>query len=261
MSTDALAKLKYQANKRKISEAFANYIDNPARHESAFWTAILEFAKLKVFHLEHDFKDMGSAETADDWAQDVAINVWQKLPTFKGTPEGFYAWLNRSAFNKATDAFRQLKKKQDTHVGLTAEHVDDFDGETYEEVHSEVYRSVYEGGSEVHIGPPTWVQGIDRSIWYAMTLKDKDDKPLTYAQIAAEFEPPLSEKAVRERVLKMRKRAAEEKTKADVKRKSDWAAKEAERMTTRTGLDELRRRKAAAMADIAKQVDEIEVNA
>ena len=73
---------------------------------------------------EHNFKEFGTAETADDWAQEVSIKVWQGLTgagnteIFQGTGADFYSWVHKIAFNRATDAFKGLLKEKKTKVAM-----------------------------------------------------------------------------------------------------------------------------------------------
>jgi Sigma-70 region 2 len=73
---------------------------------------VFKFARLKLLSLEYDFRDFGTAETVDDWAQEVTITVWQKLHTFKGEPSSFYAWVHKICFSKVVKAFTNLKAEQ-----------------------------------------------------------------------------------------------------------------------------------------------------
>ena len=63
--------------------------------------AVREFASTKVYHLESDFKDFGSTETADDWAQDVSLKVWRQLEGYPRTAGGRIA-VHRMAAKRCT---------------------------------------------------------------------------------------------------------------------------------------------------------------
>ena len=74
------------------------------------------------------------------------------------------------------------------------------------------------------------------------SLRDTEGRPLSYKQIGEQFEPALSEQAVKSRMFKMQQRAKEEKQKADSKRKSKRASEVAEMRGMRRRLDEQRAR-------------------
>ena len=96
---------------------------------------VRKFAVLKTVHLEYNFEDFESAETVDDWSQNISFKVWQGLESFdknpKSTPELFYSWVNRICFTEAADAFKETKKQRDTHVKLNGRKKNEDKDETY----------------------------------------------------------------------------------------------------------------------------------
>ena len=103
------------------------------------------FAYVKLYHLEHDFKDFGSAETVDDWAQEVVINVWQNLEKFEGnpksTPDNFYSWVHTIAYHKGTKAFACIDDERAVKVPLFRKN-EDGDGEGFEVDNPEIYGDI-----------------------------------------------------------------------------------------------------------------------
>jgi RNA polymerase sigma-70 factor (ECF subfamily) len=146
--------------------------------------------------LEYDFKKFGSAETADDWAQDVFISVWRNLEKFEGSGSNFYSWVSSIAFNEAQDAFTKLYKAQKKMTGLTipARHNDSVDGDV-EDNPEMLSEGGYDGGV---IGIPKSVQGTDRNI----CLLIRDGR--SYAGIAEELNMKVS--AVKKRLQRLRER-------------------------------------------------------
>lgn len=252
LETNKEAAAKKSRIKQGIISAYEAYSRREPGSMDALMEKVREFAYMKVYHLEYDFRTFGSAETADDWAQEITLKVWLALEqgNFKGTGASFYAWVHKIAFNQATDAFKSLEKDKKKFTTITVTKKGD-DEEDYEDDNPEIYNRSDRG--EFHTEVPDWVEGIDRWLWTLMgALSDRDGTPLTYAEIGTMFTPPLTERKVIRRVQKMRKRATEEKTKADAKRKSTWAAKEAERRgSVGRGLEALRKQ-VAAEADRAK---------
>jgi hypothetical protein len=57
---------------------------------------VSDFARLKVSHVEYDLRCEG-AETADDWAQDITVSVWEALEKdrFNVTPADFYSFVHK----------------------------------------------------------------------------------------------------------------------------------------------------------------------
>jgi hypothetical protein len=134
--------------KTKIIAAYDSYIHGERGSMDRLLKLVSEFALMKLIHLEHepDFKQFGSAETADDWAQEVSIKVWQQLlKNKKRTGEAFYAFVHKIAFRMATDAFNQLLEEKAVKVCLfVRSDEEDQDGDKYEEENPEIHAPFYQ---------------------------------------------------------------------------------------------------------------------
>ncbi|HEX3659953.1 MAG TPA: hypothetical protein VHU89_00880 [Acidobacteriaceae bacterium] len=93
-----------------MMEAYRLYTENPERYADDLFRAVLDFATKKLYPLEYEFKDRGTAETVDDFAQEVAIEVWTTMGSRKRSPATFYAWLNRICFSMSKDAGKSLRR-------------------------------------------------------------------------------------------------------------------------------------------------------
>lgn len=214
-SSPNLEELKFLARKKSLVEAYKNYKKEPIKYENVFWTEVNEFAKVKLYHLEVEFAKMGSANTVDDWAQDVTIKVWMALRDgqFKGTPSQFYSWLNKITFNEANDAFNELLKQQQTFVGLTVPSKDEHGYTGEEEDNAELYKSDVKDFS-IYI-PPS-VQGDD--LWICKLILFG----WSYERIGRRL--GVSEQAIKDRLFRLRKRIKAEKEEARKKRTSELRA-------------------------------------
>ncbi len=63
---DSIAAHKRAALKTKIAEAYNKYRSGESHSRDHLLELVRQFAYLKVYHLEFDFRSMGTAETADD---------------------------------------------------------------------------------------------------------------------------------------------------------------------------------------------------
>ncbi len=157
---------------------------------------VREFAFLKVSHLEYEFHNVGTAETADDWAQEVCIKVWQSLPSFKGgSGSSFYAWVHRISFTTSADAFNTLKHAKDNKEPLLVS-VSDDDSEDGDEEMNPILTG--NPDPERWLSIPDEIQGVERNICWLIINGN------SYAEIAKNLR--LTEKAVRERMYKLRKK-------------------------------------------------------
>jgi RNA polymerase sigma factor (sigma-70 family) len=176
-----------------------------------------EFALTKVYHLEHDFREMGSYETADDWAQEVSISVWEGLvgandtKQFVGDGAGFYAWVHKIAFNRGIKAFNDLKDEQKTKVSWTLKHGRGEDA--YETDNPEVYINPI---PDRLIDLPNGITGLDREIVLHVYAGRN------YHEIGELL--GMSESAVTSRIHQVKKRVVKE----EAKRRARQAARDAE---------------------------------
>jgi RNA polymerase sigma factor (sigma-70 family) len=196
--SDELAAIKRNTLKKRIEAAYAAYKAKEPGGADELMLAVRALAYTKVYHLEYDFKTFGSAETADDWAQDVCISVWSGLDKFKGTSANFYAWVHRIAFRKSLKAFTQLKEESCTKVQLfTSKNEDECEDENdTEQDNPEIYEGHdgYDGGVQI----PASVLGVERNI--CLLIRDGRN----YAEVAEDLHMTVA--AVTQRLLRLRER-------------------------------------------------------
>lgn len=171
----------YTAHQRQVPGSLERLLDE-----------VRKFAYTKVYHLEVDFKNIGTSETADDWAQEVTIKVWQGLNDFNGTPELFYSWVHKIAFNQATEAFGYLKKESELKVPLMVKSSDDKE-EGVEEINPLLYK---DDPDTVNYRLPNFIKGVDRNI--CLLIIDG----MTYAQAAVVLN--MTKSAIESRVRRLR---------------------------------------------------------
>lgn len=247
MSGNSFEKRKRDRTRDALIAAYEAMVHQEPGSGDKLLLLVQKFIYSKVYHLEYEFAKFGSAETADDWAQEATIEVWKGLHRFmnnpKSTPALFYSWVHKIAFNKATDAFKRLLKEKATKVGLTVGTRDEYGASDGEDENPEIYEG-QEHNTNFHI--PASVKGVDYSICLLILAG------MNYAQIAEELK--LTEKAVRDRMHRLRKKLKEEK---DAQR-SNRSAKEAERRGgPARGLDALRKQLSASV-EAAAEVNETE---
>jgi len=161
---------------------------------------VRDFAKRKFGYLEYSFTE--AAETADDWAQDVTLKVWQAViqKGFNDTPEGFLRYLYRIIRNHRNDSYRDLEKVSKTQVPFLQDFEDDGSGG---EILAEENPLIHEEHEPFTIQIPASLQGLDRHI--CQFIMDG----CNYAAIGRMFE--MSEDAVKKRMERLRRRLAEER--------------------------------------------------
>jgi RNA polymerase sigma factor (sigma-70 family) len=128
--------------KQRIVAAYESYQRKEPGSADYLMALVRDFAYTKVVHLDYEFN---SADSADDWAQDVALIVWERLATYEGDPESFYAWVHKIAFNRGQAAFNQLKNEASTRVDLQHEVAEG--DESFEDDNSEIY----EGAAPIQV--------------------------------------------------------------------------------------------------------------
>jgi len=216
--TDTLASLKRNSRKQALISAYEAYVRQEPGSMDRVLKLVNEFALLKLIHLEHepDFKQFGSAETADDWAQEVSIKVWQELvkKDRKRTGEQFYAWVHKIAFNKGNAAFKKLVAEKSTKVSLFVS-VDEEDESGNEQTFTNENPLIHagNGASEIGCPIPQSVQGLDRTICNLMLTEVQDRRengdyfmrPRNYAEIG--FVLGMTESAVQMRMQRVRNEA------------------------------------------------------
>jgi DNA-directed RNA polymerase specialized sigma24 family protein len=188
--------------RNELIAAYEAYQRGEPRSFDVLLQKVQKFATSKLIHLEHDFVDFGTAENADDWAQEVTIKVWQGMNVTR-TSESFYAWVHKIAFNQASASFNELSEEQDKKVGLTKPIKDSYNG-SLDAVkdNPEIYET---SGVSTSIYIPPSVQGLDLDI--CKLILDG----MTYTRIAKELK--ITESNVKKRLERLRTRiAAERKT-------------------------------------------------
>lgn len=191
---DQFLAAKREENHSKLIAAYENYVRDPGRYENQFWHAILEFAKIKLHYLEIEFSSTGTSSTADDFAQDVAMGVWEGLRSFRGNKFNFYAWVHSICYKQAARFFNELKKHKYKKVG-TSIVIEDENG--FEEVvdNPEIYNS-HNVLRDFFITIPDNIEGVNRDI--CLMILDG----MSYKQVAEEL--GMSEMAVTLRIHRIR---------------------------------------------------------
>ncbi|MGA7524635.1 MAG: hypothetical protein WBW84_19450 [Acidobacteriaceae bacterium] len=226
MTTDIIAAHKRQTMKDQIIAAYEAYQRKEALSGERLMGLVRDFAYRKVYHLEYNFAGMGTAQTADDWAQDVALKIWTVLPRIPETVQSgqdFYSYLHKTAFNKASKAFNYLTGKILNEDGEVIGYRDEGrgkapltvmregeDGEQFEDDNPEIYNRTTI--NESHFTIPDSVQGKDLTICN-LILTGK-----TYAHIGALL--GITEDAVKARLKRLRTKLSPEK---EAKRKAERA--------------------------------------
>lgn len=236
MQEDRQAAATRMKTREKIVAAYETYQRSEAGSADHLMALVREFAFTKLQYLDYEFSS--GVESAEDWAQDVTLDVWSALinPGSHLPKDGasFYAWLHRIAFNHAADASSNLLGEKRERVSLQEEVTGD-NGETYEEDNPVIYESAlginkakwsekdgngrvlwrydeetvpgsetsqFEIGSfPVHI--PEWVRGTN------LVICDLIMKKRSYKQIGQAL--GLTTKAVQRRIEKIRERVRRER--------------------------------------------------
>lgn len=186
--------------KEKLMTAYEGYQRREPGSADRLMEQVRKFAYTKVYHLEHDFENFGSSQTADDWAQNVSLAVWKGLDKFQGTPALFYSWVHKICFNEATDAFNIVKEESLTKVALFVKSLDEDSDEKQEEINPEIYRL---DERETMLSIPASIQGVDRNICSLII------DGMNYAQVAEGLR--MTEGAVKMRLLRLRDRMKAER--------------------------------------------------
>lgn len=140
MSSSDYEARRRQSTKDQIVAAYDGYKRQEPGSESTLMELVRKFAYTKLRYLDFDLNFNSGAADADDWAQEVALDVWKRLDTHRGdTGESFYAWIHRIAFNTGADAAKSLLSEKRQRADLYLEVTDDDDGEVFEEDNPEIY--------------------------------------------------------------------------------------------------------------------------
>jgi RNA polymerase sigma factor (sigma-70 family) len=162
-------------------------LDRKPDAEGKLYLAIIDFATGKISGDLFDSPECSA--DSEDYAQEVAIRIWEKMHTFSGDPSSFYPWLHRICYTKGIQAYTKTTEESSKKVPLVVE-VEDSDG-------LEDNPLIYKEQKPEHVRElPNWIQGVDR--WICDLIRED----MTYAQIGKFLH--ITEKAVRQRVARMK---------------------------------------------------------
>jgi DNA-directed RNA polymerase specialized sigma24 family protein len=120
-----LSAIKHRDNRKKITLAYKQYSELPEEvaddsvEEAKLFELVTKFAKGKIDNRFWDAEEVD--KTSDDYAQQVAIYVWEHLSDFNGGSKSFYPWLHRICFTKGWDALNETNEYTDARVPLLVE--------------------------------------------------------------------------------------------------------------------------------------------
>jgi DNA-directed RNA polymerase specialized sigma24 family protein len=215
--TDIIAATKRNRTRANLIAAYEAYERREPGSMDRLMQLVTKFVHTKISHMEYEpaFKGFGTAETADDWAQEVTIKVWQKLTgtgrkQFQGDGAGFYAYVHKIAYNQASAAFNDLLEEKRTEVPLFTR-VEDEDGE-YAEVENPLIHA--DGaGYDRHTLIPASVQGVDLTIAKLLLTEvrgaDGKYRARNFGEIGQILQ--MTEDAVKKRMERLRDRLKAEK--------------------------------------------------
>lgn len=202
----SIAALKKAANKAAVNKAFADKRAGSLDMDG-FCATIRPFVAKKITGRLYD--SPGGIGNVEDHVQEVVIYVWQHLSDFSGEPKAFYTWLNRICYTTATKGFNEGKESRDKFEQVTVKYEDGSIGDNLN-----MYSDGRKRNGQPIIGPaqpqyakklPDFIQGTD------LMICDLIREGYDYKRIAKFCH--ITEKAVRERVAKMkRKNLAMKKT-------------------------------------------------
>jgi hypothetical protein len=193
----SLESLLWRQARGRVKEAYRCYADDPERYADGLFGAVIDFATRKLYPLEYEFKDHGTTETVDDFAQEVAIEVWSTIDAKKfSSPAKFYSWLNRLCFTKSKDAGKGLRRAVMEKVPLFTPVPGDESGDADENPLLNRFSQTVDRGFPI----PEWVVGTDLAICLLI-----QDGITDYARIG--YELGLKTQTVTNRVSLLRKRA------------------------------------------------------
>jgi len=157
------------------------------------------------------------ANDADDYAQKIAIKVWEEIATFKGESKSFYPWLHKMCHRAACSAYKEIKKINKMHEPLLVDKEDD-DGKVYLEDNPAMHGGVMfkRNGSvtfqqelqQFRRELPAFIQGIDLEICGYIR------EGHSYERIAEILSMTLA--AVKMRIARMRKTIEEMRTRGEL---------------------------------------------
>lgn len=192
LSTNNVGEIGYNRNRKSIETTYENLLDNKEGAEAAFLKAVTSLAKSKISGRIFDLPE--GCSNADDYAQDVAIMVWKRLPSHKGGAETIYSHVHKVIHTTREHAFHQIKDEARVKVPLLVEKEGE-EGESYFEDNPLLHPRDYPTHRREL---PDFIQGIDLEICGYI----RED--YTYEKIAEVMCMKLS--AVKMRVERMAKK-------------------------------------------------------
>jgi DNA-directed RNA polymerase specialized sigma24 family protein len=112
-----------RATKANIVQAYIDYDAKVEGADERLWQIVLTFGGMKG---KTDWSVIGAMhDSFVDVAQETAIAVWQRVPDYKGTPEGFYWYLCQTYKNMAADSFTANLRISKERVPLMVEDEED----------------------------------------------------------------------------------------------------------------------------------------
>ena len=158
-------------------EAFGQLVE---RHQNRLFYSLLRL--------------LGSAEDAQDVAQDAFIQAFEKLSSFRGQSQ-FYSWLFRIAFNLAMTGQRKQKRRQ---VSLNAQQ--DVFGNNLRDEHPDTEPSYEMDVSDRQRLVQQALSELSEEFRTALILKEMDG--MSYEEIAEVLDVPKG--TVRSRIHRAR---------------------------------------------------------
>jgi RNA polymerase sigma factor (sigma-70 family) len=114
----SLGQLLHDRRVRKINRAYAIYrLDSSENNLNDLLQEVIKLARRKLKDQAAEFGDVG-IENDDDFAQRVAMTVWEKVSTYGNPPDDFYNWVMKIIDNHRLYLYRQLLKASKLHVPL-----------------------------------------------------------------------------------------------------------------------------------------------
>ena len=109
----------------------ALYAGLVARDPRALEALMRQYAREITYFIRGVLNGTGSAQDAEECAQDLFVTVWQEIETFTPTRGSLRTWLTMRAKYIALDRLRQLRRRQATVTSLDSEGVGARAGDPY----------------------------------------------------------------------------------------------------------------------------------
>jgi hypothetical protein len=162
-----LEQLLHDKRVSKINRAYASYCLEPNEHNLN--DLLGEVTTLACRKLRQQAKSIGDVgmEDDDDFAQKVAITVWNKLEEFGKSPDEFFPWVMKIIANHRLHLNRDLTIAASEHVSFTLQNEE---GEEYD--NPAIYKEYV--GSNYRI--PEGMRGDEELIFYMIVDGYKQNK-------------------------------------------------------------------------------------